>query len=866
MGTMSNLLTFQGRLPGTVCEAALPPSSETPLRLDVAAFVGFAERGPLDLPVALEDLGQYQAVFGQDLLLARTRLGGQVVYAALPTAVKAFFDNGGRRCYVVRVAGSNARPNHFRMPGLVAWDQKEQTFTTVIAPSAWVGRWSDGMRIGTQLRSVPLHLGQNPLAWMANGTTDGTEVLALRLELPTATTVGVHDLLRLQFDGPDQPFLFCSVESVTKTGIAVTTSRGIPVTIKARTRPEFTFTRERRVALPAPAFVEKLTSSGWSSLTSSPLASTPTLAALAGGEYALSLPGTDTMGIAVGDLLRITVANNDVLLFPVVEVVKPQQGQSIASPPLASPLLDTSPPTEASVQIISTGASWQFPYAASPPAPGMSLSAGVMSPPADIYGNLSEVGLLNFDLFISEGQEIQEIWQGLQFNGEMSFDTAADNYWVNKLVPSTGVLQANALLLNSAQRKLPGLDPTRSSRLGTPLPSPGDNDGSTQPWLFYLPLAMGELPSPDEFAPALPDDSPDNYPVPDKDGLWSFAPKDLFLDPHLLNVGVLDLINEANQILYLNPGEYSSDGQATYLHKLHSLLLIDEIGLLSIPDLVQRPWHFERLDAIKLPPPSSPPAPPDWSHFQDCDQPPQGEPGETKPPAQPDINFLPVMGDPEAYDATDLLFVQRAMVNFCAARSDVVAILSLPLHFKRREALDWQRRFVAGPGDFLDSTLPPSLIPAYIDDTMLSYAAVYHPWLQIREQVTPQRSPLRAMPSDGAICGMIAARERARGPWIAPASVPLQGIVGLSPNFSQTDWADLFNAHMNIVRQPIADYTLLSAHTLSSDTLFLHISVRRLLIFLRKLALRRGMRYAPRAAVGCCDRARAVLQAVRDRP
>ena len=201
------------------------------------------------------------------------------------------------------------------------------------------------------------------------------------------------------------------------------------------------------------------------------------------------------------------------------------------------------------------------------------------------------------------------------------------------------------------------------------------------------------------------------------------------------------------------------------------------------------------------------------------------------------------MDEPETYDATYLLFVQRAMVNFCAARSDVVAILSLPLHFKRREALDWQHRFVAGPGDFLDSTLPPSLIPAYIDDTMLSYAAVYHPWLQIREQVTPQRSPLRAMPSDGAICGMIAARERARGPWIAPASVPLQGIVGLSPNFSQTDWADLFNVHMNIVRQPIADYTLLSAHTLSSDTLFLHISVRRLLIFLRKLALRRGMRY-----------------------
>src|SRR5437588_1980377 len=116
---MGALLTFNGRLPGVVCEAALPPSGEIPLRLDVAAFVGFAERGPLDLPVAVEDISQYHEVFGGDLLLARTRLGGQPVFAALPQAVRAFFDNGGRRCYVVRVAGESASPNRFRLPGLV---------------------------------------------------------------------------------------------------------------------------------------------------------------------------------------------------------------------------------------------------------------------------------------------------------------------------------------------------------------------------------------------------------------------------------------------------------------------------------------------------------------------------------------------------------------------------------------------------------------------------------------------------------------------------------------------------------------------------------------------------------------------------
>jgi len=75
---MDKALTFRERLPGVVCEAALPPPREAPLRLDVAAFVGFAERGPLDLPVAVEDISQYHEVFGGDLLLARTRLGGNL--------------------------------------------------------------------------------------------------------------------------------------------------------------------------------------------------------------------------------------------------------------------------------------------------------------------------------------------------------------------------------------------------------------------------------------------------------------------------------------------------------------------------------------------------------------------------------------------------------------------------------------------------------------------------------------------------------------------------------------------------------------------------------------------------------------------
>ena len=55
-------LTFRGRLPGVLVETALPERRDTALRLDVAGFVGFAERGPINTPVAVEDYTGFQHV------------------------------------------------------------------------------------------------------------------------------------------------------------------------------------------------------------------------------------------------------------------------------------------------------------------------------------------------------------------------------------------------------------------------------------------------------------------------------------------------------------------------------------------------------------------------------------------------------------------------------------------------------------------------------------------------------------------------------------------------------------------------------------------------------------------------------------
>jgi phage tail sheath protein FI len=86
--------------PGVYYELAdAGPSPVRGVRTDIAAFVGIAPRGPLHIPTPMESWRQYQAVFGSF-----------VSYAFLAYAVKGFFENGGRLCYIVRVAGADAEP------------------------------------------------------------------------------------------------------------------------------------------------------------------------------------------------------------------------------------------------------------------------------------------------------------------------------------------------------------------------------------------------------------------------------------------------------------------------------------------------------------------------------------------------------------------------------------------------------------------------------------------------------------------------------------------------------------------------------------------------------------------------------------
>ncbi|WP_437621896.1 hypothetical protein [Sorangium sp. So ce1151] len=168
--------------------AAPPPVDPLP-RMDIAVLAGFAAEGPLHVPVAVESAAEFAAIFGEDALLAWDAARGEPVYAHLGPAVRAFFRNGGRRCWVVRVAGRGASANVFPITGLLRASGDELTPAVVRARSE--GSFSDGLRVGAALLASAVTLEK-----LENGFAVPPRVT---LATNASSDLAAGDLLRFTF-------------------------------------------------------------------------------------------------------------------------------------------------------------------------------------------------------------------------------------------------------------------------------------------------------------------------------------------------------------------------------------------------------------------------------------------------------------------------------------------------------------------------------------------------------------------------------------------------------------------------------------------------------------------------------------------
>jgi phage tail sheath protein FI len=115
------------------------------------------------------------------------------------------------------------------------------------------------------------------------------------------------------------------------------------------------------------------------------------------------------------------------------------------------------------------------------------------------------------------------------------------------------------------------------------------------------------------------------------------------------------------------------------------------------------------------------------------------------------------------------------------------------------------------------------------------YAALYYPWLVVLDPVT--NADLRVPPS-GHMAGIYAGVDAARGVHKAPANVVIGGIKvpgGIAEDVNKRE-QDLLNPKgINAFRAfPNLGQRVWGARTISSDTLWKYINVRRLFIFIEK--------------------------------
>lgn len=882
------------RLPGVTF---LPPPRAAGIGLpplDVAAFVGYAERGPLHTPVVLEDPATYRAVFGGDLPLALDT-GERVIQANLPGAVAAFFANGGRRCFVVRVAGPAAAAARFRLPHTVALGNDPPRLAAVSAASP--GAWANRLRPATRLRPTFLPPAQFSWAAPADGTTLLVRPAPGRPGLPV---ISPGDVLRLSDAAGRRLFPVARV-APQGDGLRLWAARSWALPDGLAASPPPAVVRAERLTIDGPR----------------PLTTTGSLLSQ-GRDTLLPLAAADANSVGPGDVLHLALSDGARYLFAVAGLIALHDDDPAAA--------------------VTTVAVARELLRLTPDAPGP--------------GPFVAVEQLRFDLSLSLGDERPPPLFDLAFNAghprawgdnvllessplfrrsaarpaparaaptEPAAPGALVAAWFRDLTRDPFDWAAVSPDENAPEPPAPPDPATPLAGLLAPLgsglglsPAAADRALAFQrvaeePGLTYLPLGM----------PALFDAAPTGAGGPEAgwsgdDDLAQFdiAP---FLDGYLRRESVRTLPAAAFDRRYL---------QRRPLRGLHSLFFIDEVALVSLPDAPHRAWQPDT--PLPAPPPPRPARPspeapcPAPADFVACDRPPAvrdvlpyygrlaggltatllgdgfaagdtprvffgrrpaeavvvvsddvltcrvpagasvgpvvvrvetddgaGELAEgfiytadsTRAPLPVAIPFGAADEDATAVAGEPFLELHAALINFCLARRDALAVLSLPRHYEARHCLAWQTALRARLG------LPPRGLAtegaAEIAD--LSFAAVYHPWLLVADR--DAAGGVRATPPDGALCGLIAGHERERGVWIAPANRPVQGVLGLEPDLSTDDWADLFAAQFNLVRREAKDFRPMSAHTLSDERILWQISVRRLLILLRKMALTLGMNF-----------------------
>lgn len=558
------IVRTSSRLPGLRFESLPPPTADVLPRMDVAMFVGFAASGPLNRPVPVEDVAQFTEIFGHDLPLVWDMQTGETIYAYLGPTVRSFFNNGGKRCWVVRVAGRSAQYNSFPLSGLARVDESG-TISPAFARARSEGSWSDSLRVSTALTSRRIY---------ANATALSPGALTLTLPASSVNDIANGDLLRLTFE--EGYVLLLPVEQkplTTLTGSAGHRKSTLTISYSH----EFWF--RQPVPLPETTPTQQQAQSNSTTASSTEEPSLHIVLYTAQGaqppyvvsQFKVETDGTITCMLQVpfaqapqpGMLVQIAGAAEP--LWMVVQQVQERSGSET----------DAQQPSQAQTpQLLVQGQGlWYLQD-----APTLKVSTQpVVETLSFALSTYTESGLPQTLSNLAFTQEQPYFWAALPTDQQLYEETFSAGNEYSILSQALANTPYSVLWNAAINPRFPLAGDDALSPTLTAMPTGA---------YTYLPIGM----------PATPDFLLECYPVPDahqqprltRNGLDNFGAA-LFLDSDMVGFGVSDIIEQAELLHYGGPTTH-------HLQGIYNALGVDEISLIAVPDAIHRGWTQVRED------------------------------------------------------------------------------------------------------------------------------------------------------------------------------------------------------------------------------------------------------------------------------
>lgn len=867
---MSTLLSPgpQRRLPGVRFDAPAPALREVLPRMDIACFVGFAANGPVDVPVAVESLAAFEAVFGAELTLLNDAQG-QPVRALLHPSVRQFFSQGGRRAWVIRVMGSGSVTTRFPVPRMLGLARSDAASAWHIAPAFLQARspgdWADALRVRSETVVTPLSV--KPMKLLGDDLT-------LQAQGPAALGVVVGDVLRLPVAEGEWVFGRVAQLEATRNGADGRLQRVLHLHRMGTLRRWQGHSQASRMGWQEPGVRAQQLVQRHADVTEA--------AWLGDGRLRWQSRLPRQTQLEVGDVVQLSFQPGEPGAWAVVDGV---QASAVAA--------------DSTVLTQFIARPWRVP------------GQPVRQPLRHWVAQGKVTG---------ETRTAQWLRSTLRVQSPDGSESQLDALVLSERPDSSVALPTlpddAASFAPSAQRRsrtapvdAPDAPPTLTGRFPLAAP-PADALHQEGLWLPLdglpaAPAATATAGGTDRGLGARGTGLPSLL----RNGLNRFD-WTLFADTALADIPTDALAEQAEAMRLLSR-------QPRDLHGLHAVLghaveaLMDEPTLLLVPDAVQPGWQRARQSTpARVIHAATAPVPSAIDGFVDCRLRPLAAP-VFLPDADPDAqgNYLlhwtapepalryeleesadtdfavtgqiytgndtafSVVGKPaglrhhrvRASDGlrtspwsgtqdvrvggspytllggspADLLAVHRLMLRTAAGRGDLFALLGLPETHRWPQALSHAQalRSASDTGAPTPTAVPPL---GAGEARALSHGSLQHAWTYTRRGDANQGAPLIGCPPDGAIAGQLAASALARGAWLAVANQPLKDVVAVSLNPSTAERQALLDAQVNPVWLSPMGHVLGSADTLLDDSDWRSVNVRRLMCLLRRVALQRG--------------------------